>query len=59
MGYLPASYKIKTIEELKDKLEVHTDVAYIRTLILNHAQLFPQKLFTFLPQIIIKEFVQE
>lgn len=59
MGYLPSSYKIKTIDELKEKLDVHTDVAYIRTLILNHAQQFPQKLFTFLPQIIIKEFVQE
>ncbi|MGE5106494.1 MAG: exonuclease domain-containing protein [Sphingobacteriales bacterium] len=59
MGYLPSSYKIKTIEELKEKLEVHTDVAYIRTLILNHAQQFPQKMFSFLPQITIKEFVQE
>lgn len=57
MGYLPSSYKIKTIEELKEKLDVHTDVAYIRTLILNHAQQFPQKMFSFLPQIIIKEFV--
>lgn len=59
MGYLPATYKIQTLEELKDKLEVQTDVAYIRTLILNHAQQFPQKLFTFLPQITIKEFAQE
>jgi DNA polymerase-3 subunit epsilon len=59
MGYLPSSYKIQTLEELKDKLEVQTDVAYIRTLILNHAQQFPQKLFSFLPQIAIKEFIQE
>lgn len=57
MGYLPASYKIKTLDELKEKLEIQTDVAYIRTLILNHAQQFPQKLFTFLPQIAIKEFI--
>ena len=56
MGYLPSSYKIKTIEDLKEKLEVHTDVAYIRTLILNHAQQYPQKMFSFLPQITIKEF---